>query len=397
MERQIPVAPAEIPAAEFAERRARAAELAGKAGFDGLLVCARGGGTLDRYGDVVYLTNFYTSFPYIPDLSAGWSARAHAFVVLAGDGRALLINDCPDDGRIRLEADAIRTTDFVADGVVAAVRELGLEAGRIGIVGRDTLPLSTYEQLAGSLPGVTWGEGQAILKQLRAVKSPAEIALLKHASAVGSVTIEAMMAAAVPGACHGDVVAAGCKVLLPAGGVFYNSFMTSGRGGEDPLYVRTTFPTWGSRERLADGQWIRLGISGVVGGYYFDLSRSKAIGAQTNREIELFEDAIAIIEAGIAAVRPGATAEEVAHAGLSKQEALGYPNDGVFSGLGHGVGLGWDAPWLAPGDKTVLVPGMVLCLERTIRKDGYLGDFEETVVVTEDGSERITSARLRNW
>ena len=96
-------------------------------------------------------------------------------------------------------------------------------------------------------------------------------------------------------------------------------------------------------------------------------------------------------------MRPGATAAEVAATGLRKQQKLGYSNDGVFSGLGHGVGLGWDVPWLAPGDDTVLEPGMVLCLERTIRKDGYLGDFEETVVVTEDGCEKITDARVRWW
>lgn len=186
-------------------------------------------------------------------------------------------------------------------------------------------------------------------------------------------------------------------VLAPAGAALYNSFMASGRGGENPVAVRRNFPTWGSAERLEDGQWFRIGLSGVVHGYYFDLSRSKAIGPPTNRQVELFEAAVEIIETGIAAIRPGATAAEVAAAGLSKQTSLGYPNDGVFSGLGHGVGLGWDAPWLASSDETVLEPGMVLCLERTIRKDGYLGDFEETVVVTETGCEKITDAQIRWW
>ncbi len=161
--------------------------------------------------------------------------------------------------------------------------------------------------------------------------------------------------------------------------------------------VRRNFPTWGSGERLAEGQWFRIGLSGVVDGYYFDLSRSKAVGPPTNRQVELFEAAIEIVAAAIAEIRPGATADAVAAVGLAKQAALGYPNDGVFSGLGHGVGLGWDAPWLAPGDRTVIEPGMVLCIERTIRKDGYLGDFEETVVVTAAGCEKITDARIRYW
>jgi Xaa-Pro aminopeptidase len=206
-----------------------------------------------------------------------------------------------------------------------------------------------------------------------------------------------MMTAAEPGTSHGDVVAAGMAVLAPAGAALYNSFMASGRGGAEPQVVRRNFPTWGSDERLEAGQWFRIGLSGVVDGYYFDLSRSKAIGPPTNRQVELFEAAIEIVAAAIAEILPGASAEAVAAAGLARQAALGYPNDGVFTGLGHGVGLGWDAPWLAPGDATVIEPGMVLCIERTIRKDGYLGDFEETVVVTGTGCEKITDARVRWW
>jgi Xaa-Pro aminopeptidase len=388
---------AKISTQEFAERRRRAAAAATEEGLAGLVVCSRGGGTLDRFGDVFYLTNYYTSFPYIPDLAGAWSGRAHAFAVLSGEGKCVLVTDAPNDGSTMLAQEDVVYTDLVLDGVAEAVRRLGMQDGPVGLVGGDVMPVNTHKALAGMLPGVVWQDAQHILVRLRAVKSPGEIALLRRASQVGSRAIEAMMAVAEPGTTHGDVVAAGMAVLAPAGAALYNSFMTSGRGGEDPLIVRRNFPTWGSEEKLDAGQWFRIGLSGVVDGYYFDLSRSKPIGPPTNRQIELFEAAIDIVEAAISEIRPGATAEVVARAGLAKQTALGYPNDGVFSGLGHGVGLGWDAPWLAPGDTTVIEPGMVLCIERTIRKDGYLGDFEETVVVTEDGCEKITDARVRWW
>ena len=76
---------------EFEERRSRAAEDVRRSGLDALLVCSRGGGALDRYGDVMYLTNFYSSFPFIPDCGDHWSARAHPFVLLEADGRARLL------------------------------------------------------------------------------------------------------------------------------------------------------------------------------------------------------------------------------------------------------------------------------------------------------------------
>ena len=40
---------------------------------------------------------------------------------------------------------------------------------------------------------------------------------------------------------------------------------------------------------------------------------------------------------------------------------------------------------------------MVLCVERGVKRDGFSGDFEETVLVTESGPELLTSARIRRW
>jgi len=386
-----------IPPAEFAERRRRAADGARRLGLDALLVGGRGGGTLDRYGDVMYLTNHYTSFPYIPDLPGSWTGRAHAFLVLPVGGRPTLVIDVPYVDELALPRDEIVIADLVIEDTIAALKAAGLEGAKIGLVGGDTIPHSMFQQFAAALPKATWVNADAVLADLRSIKSPAEIAKLKAASALGSRMLDAMMDAAKPGASHGDVVAAGLARLVPAGGMLYNSFMASGRGGDDPTYIRSSFPTWGATSRLENGQWFRIGISGVLDGYCFDLARARPIGPPTNAQISAFEAAISVIETGIATVRPGATAGEIGRAGRAKQDALGYPFKGVFSALGHGVGLGWDPPWLAPDDATVIRPNMVLCLEKTLMKDGYLGDFEETVVVTESGCETITNARKRYW
>lgn len=390
--------PQAIAPQEFADRRARAATMADERGLLGLLVCSRGGGTLDRYGDVLYLANHYTSFPYTPDLPGAWTGRAHGFVILRADGVVRIVTDVPNDGRIAAPPGAIVYTDLVLEAVIDALADLGMTGGTVGLVGGDVLPVSSFRQITQALPGLDFPDAQDILARLRAVKSPGEIALLRRASALGSRTIEAMMEAARPGATHGEIVAAGQQVLNPAGGQLYNSFMASGRGGEMPVFNRATFPTWESTAPLEDGQWLRLGISGVLDGYMFDLARSCAVGPPTNRQVTLFETAIDVVGAGIDAIRPGATAADVARAGLGAQETAGFANSGVFKALGHGLGLGWDSPWLSPTDTTPLEPGMVLCLERTIRSaDGYLGDFEETVVVTDTGCEVITDAQKRFW
>jgi len=386
-----------IAPAEFALRRQRSLELAQRAGLKGLLVFARGGGTLDRYANVLYLTNYYTPYPFIPDLPGNWTARAHTSLILPTAGDPTLVIDSPNDGRIALAAEHIVYTDFVIEETVKAMKKAGLDRGPVGIVGADAMPSTTYNQIAAALPEVQWRDAQPILVELRMVKSPAEIALLRRAAHIGSRMIEAMMASAVAGATHGDVVAAGLQVLVPAGGMLYNSFMASGRGGDAPLLVKSNFPTWGSKQPLDNGMWLRLGISGVVDGYYFDLSRSRAIGPPSKRQIELFEAAMAACEAGIAATHAGTTAGKIGDAGLKKQEDMGFPIKGVFSALGHGIGLGWDSPWLARGDPTPIVPNMVLNFERTISHEGYLGDYEDTVLVTADGLEILTDAQKRLW
>jgi Xaa-Pro aminopeptidase len=386
-----------VPAEEFAARRARAVAATAARTLDGLLVCSRGGGALDRYADVFYLTNFYTHFPFIPDYQGSWSERAHTFLVLPVAGTAELIIDVPDDGRIRLADGKVVYSDFVLDDAIKALQRAGLAKGRVGLVGGDVLTFTMLSKLRKALPDLELVLSDDLLMTLRSIKSPSEVALLRRSSAIGSRMIEAMMAAAIPGASHGDIAAAGVGYLMPRGGMLYNSFMASGRGGDPSRLAKSNFPTWGSDKRLENGDWIRLGISGVVDGYVFDLARSKAVGPVSNRQVELFESAIASVEATLAAIRPGATAGDLGAAGLDKQQSMGFAVNGVFSAMGHGIGLGWDDPWLARGVATEIVPNMVLSVERTITQDGYLGDYEESVLITPDGYERLTDATPRFW
>jgi Xaa-Pro aminopeptidase len=385
-----------VSAGEFALRRQRAVDAGKLRGLDALLVCSRGGGTLDRYGDVLYLINFYTHFPFIPDFKGSWSARAHAFLVLPIDGGGDLIIDVPDDGRIRFDGH-VTYTDFVLEETIKALKGAKLGNASVGLVGGDVLTFGMLDKIRNALPGMRLELADDILLNLRSVKSSTEVELLRRSSEIGSRMIEEMMKAAEPGASHGEIVAGGLNYLVPMGGMLYNSFMASGRGGDPSRFAKSNFPTWGSEKRLEKGDWIRLGISGAVDGYIFDLSRSKAIGVPTNRQVEFFESSIACIQATLDAIRPGATAGDLGQAGLGKQEAMGFAVDGVFSAMGHGIGLGWDDPWLARGVTTEIVPNMVLSIERTITQDGYLGDYEETVLVTTDGYERITNAQPRFW
>lgn len=389
--------PAPVPPSEFPERRERARQAAERLGLAGLLVCSRGGGTTDRYADVKYLTNFYTRFPFIPDVPGEWTGRAHAFVVLPVEGEPTLVaDDKPKrDEEMAIESRVV-TGDVIAS-VIEAMRDAGLTEGRVGIAGGDVLPWSIHSQLARAFPDIAWESADDLMKSLRLVKSKAEIEKLRFASWVGSRATEAMLEKAAAGVTHGEVVAAGMEIVVKHGGILYNNFMSSGRGGNNPTSVASSFPTWGSTEVLEDGDWFHCGISGAVDGYYFDHARSKPIGNPTAEQIRVFEAPMLAVQAAMAKIRPGVKASEVARAGREKLEELGFEFEGAFKGFGHGVGLGWDSPWLVESDHTPLQKDMVLCVERSVRHMGYVGDFEETVLVTDSGFELLTDARVQWW
>ena len=111
------ISPAEfsLPPASGPQRKAAAA------GLDGLLVCSRGGGTVDRYANVFYLANFYSSFPFVPDRKPDWAARAHSFLLLPSAGRPLLVTDMPvRAGEVPVED--VLTADDVMPGSRRASR-----------------------------------------------------------------------------------------------------------------------------------------------------------------------------------------------------------------------------------------------------------------------------------
>src|SRR5579859_4270317 len=132
-------AKAPIPPEEFAGRRAAAAKAAWQAGFAALLVCSRGGGTLDRYADVMYLTNHYSSFPFIPDVEGKWTGRAHSFLVLPASGDPVLVTDMQVSDEVAMPKAHVVVSDLTIEATIEALRAAGLGKARIGLVGGDAL------------------------------------------------------------------------------------------------------------------------------------------------------------------------------------------------------------------------------------------------------------------
>jgi Xaa-Pro aminopeptidase len=143
----------------------------------------------------------------------------------------------------------------------------------------------------------------------------------------------------------------------------------------------------GKRQPRA-GDTLIAGIGATVGGYHAESGATFLIGEPVGDQMHCLQAAQACDAAGANALRVGATCASVNVAALNVLKDYGL-GDAIRHRIGHGMGLqGHEAPWLAPGDATILTPGMVFSNEPGIYRPGIDGYRTiNTMIVTENTAQ----------
>jgi len=138
---------------------------------------------------------------------------------------------------------------------------------------------------------------------------------------------------------------------------------------------------------LDEGDVIKMDFGALVGGYHSDMTRTVAFGEPASELRKVHDVVAAGQQAGIDALRPGASAGDVDRAARSVIEDAGY-GERFTHGLGHGVGLEiHEGPSLRRDGEDVLPVGAVVTVEPGIYLPGMGGvRIEDAVEVTDDGS-----------
>lgn len=386
--------PPRITAGEFRERQDRARAAAQSRGLDGLLVWSRGGHTTDRFYDVHWLAGYTSQFPFIPD-GPGWSARSHAALILPVEGPSVLVADMPAFREDLATADRVEHADDVV-AVTAALLAEAVPSGRIGLLGVDTLAFSWHATIQAAVDGrlephddLGW--------RLRLVKSPAEQELLRAASAIGSIAVEAVMTSCVAGATEAEAAAAGIAIVVAAGAALHGISISSGPHAHH--YAQSQPAPYDARRTLAAGDMARVDLYGSVDGYLFDFGRSRVVSRDPDDDQRALLGAVRETTlAGLEAVRPGATVGDIGracdrHWADTELVRRGLATPTGFAAWGHSTSLCWEEPWVTAGSDIVLEPGMCFCIEKRQPVPGVGGaNFEETILVTADGYELLTTA-----
>ncbi len=234
-----------------------------------------------------------------------------------------------------------------------------------------------------------------LVDQLRWVKEPEEIALIKQAATYADYCLEQVLAHA------GDIIGDGgteldilhhclgatrAKVKAEIGEQFH--LRKSAAVGTVHSGPRAALPHGKPIARVPQiGETLIAGIGVSVGGYHAESGATFVIGSADEETMACLQAAQDCNQAAIEALRAGATCASVNEAALAVLKDAGL---GAFirHRIGHGMGIqGHEAPWLAPGDHTVLQANMVFSNEPGIYRPGRDGyRLIDTMIVTEDSA-----------
>lgn len=128
-----------------------------------------------------------------------------------------------------------------------------------------------------------------------------------------------------------------------------------------------------SNRKVGRKDVVLIDVGAVYKGYYADVTRTVFVGEPTEIQRKVYEIVFKAQQSAIKTVKPGIEAEEVDRTARKIIEDARHGRYFTHR-KGHGLGLEvHEEPYIAPGNKTVLEPGMAFTIEPWIHLDGKFG------------------------
>lgn len=268
------------------------------------------------------------------------------------------------------------------------LRERGVAADPVGF--EETNRFFVLDGLKEQLPKTSIVSANPVVRTLRMIKSPAEIALMRAANWITLDAIRAVHARLRPGMADGAVRSMLQEEMIRGGGQSPWALVLFGAASALPH--GTSKP-----QNLEAGDMVLIDAGCAVHGYQADISRSFVIGRRWSREqVELWQRVQLGQQIAWNAIRPGVPAGSVDDAVRRAYESWGYGPGYRLPGLshrtGHGIGMDGHEPVnLVHGERTPLAPGMCFSNEPGLYLPGRFGvRLEDCFHMTESGPRWFT-------
>lgn len=357
-----------MPASVFADRLAEAARVARAQGVDAILVTPG--------PDLRYLVG-YDAVPLerltclaVPADGDPW------LVVPALEELAALSSPVGDLGL------AIRTWSETDNPFALVASGLG-EVARVAV--DDRMWAEKVLRLRAAMPRAEQVLGGPVLQTLRVRKGAAEIDALRDAGAAIDRVHAAVPDVLLAGRTEREVGRDLAELIIQVGHTSVDFvIVASGPNGASPHHEV-------SDRVIGPGDQVVVDIGGTMpSGYCSDSTRTYSVGEASAEYLHMYSVLHAAQEAGVNAVRPGTTCQDIDRATRSVLVDAGL-GDLFIHRTGHGIGLEThEAPYIVEGNPQILEPGMAFSIEPGFYRSGAFGArIEDIVVCTESGGERL--------
>jgi Xaa-Pro dipeptidase len=352
-------------------RLARAQALMGKFGMDAIYV--DGGTTLD----------YFTGMRW-------WTSERLMGMLLPRSGDPVYVTPAFERTRaleqIRFGHD-VRTwqeNESPYALIAQVMREKRAGTGVLGI--EEKVPFFRSSGIAEAMPQAKLVRATGVTAGCRAIKSPAELALMQVANDATLALYKAIYQGLEPGMTQRNI-----QAWVEAG------YARMGLRGEASINVGTyTASPHGSREPqvIREGTPVMLDDGCFVEGYQSDITRTFTLGKASDKMKRVFDIVRKAQQAALAAARPGAAMESVDAAARKVIVDAGYgPGYRYFSHrLGHGIGMDMhEWYYLVQGNTRRIEAGMTFSDEPGIYIPGEFGvRLEDDMHVGADGARWFT-------
>lgn len=275
--------------------------------------------------------------------------------------------------------------------------ELGHKISRIGVIEEIWIPewlLKIWRGVAGEGAGMSTGVSALVpfdkrWYMLKAIKSPAEIAVMKYAYQLAEAGLEAGVGAIAAGVSEREVAAEIEYAMRKLGseGSGIDTIVGSGVGNTQPILTRAT------SKKIASSELVLLTIAPRYEGYHAAIGRPFMVeGAASEAMVHASKTAIEAGEAIVAKLRAGAIAKDVVEAGLRVFRPEGLIEHCVYSG-NHTIGTAeFEPPILTSDSELILEENMVFSVDVPVFFTEWGGlRYEDGYLITADGPERLNS------
>ncbi len=246
-----------------------------------------------------------------------------------------------------------------------------------------------FEKIKQGLPNAKLKDSERLVNWTRLVKSQEEINLMKSAALISEEAMKTAMKTINPGVRQCDAVAEIQKTL----------FMGTAEIGGEYSSIATLLPTGkgtsashltASQEKFVDGEATIIELSGVHKRYHAPIARTVLLGKPEQKKIDAMKATNEALDAGIAATKPGNTANDVAQKFWAILDKYNIKKE---SRTGYSIGIGYPPDWgehtlnISKGDKTILQPNVCFHMIAVMQFGEWGVEASESVRVTENGSE----------